>query len=223
MNVPFIVVMGVKLSNLFASAVQAAITPFLFLHVLDGSYRSMSYYFLVRAAAMLFAQPLWLRSIGVLGEKTSYHVAGALFILVICSWLLAGPHEGLLPVLLRAGVTGIATGGVLLIGQMLLPQVIDYDYRRTGLRREGVFSGVYIMVEKVSAALGIAAVGLILGWYGYEAGGATIQSSTAISGIWICLLLPAPFQALASIVLLFFKPSDGVEPRNDLMVAKAAR
>ena len=41
-------------------------------------------------------------------------------------------------------------GAVLLLGQSLLPDTMEWDYRRTGMRREGMLSAVYTMVEKLS-------------------------------------------------------------------------
>ena len=40
------------------------------------------------------------------------------------------------------------------MGQSLLPDTMEYDYRRSGLRREGAFAGAYSLVEKAGFAIG---------------------------------------------------------------------
>src|SRR3546814_5722365 len=50
----------------------------------------------------------------------------------------------------RAGGLGVTAGAVLLFGQSLLPDTMEWDYRRTGMRREGMLSAVYTIVEKLA-------------------------------------------------------------------------
>jgi len=35
----------------------------------------------------------------------------------------------------------------------MLPDTIDYYFKRTGLRREGIYSGLYSVVEKFASAV----------------------------------------------------------------------
>jgi GPH family glycoside/pentoside/hexuronide:cation symporter len=82
----------------------------------------------------------------------------------------------------------------MLIGQSLLPDTIEHDFRRTGLRREGIFSGVYTTVEKFSFAFGPAVLGLLLGalgWVEAQGGIRVEQSDQALMAIDIAMLVPA--------------------------------
>ena len=52
-------------------------------------------------------------------------------------------------------------GAVLLFGQSLLPDTMEWYYRRTGMRREGMLAAVYTIVEKLAYALGAASYNFV--------------------------------------------------------------
>ena len=68
------------------------------------------------------------------------------------------------------------------MGQSMLPDVIEYDFRRTGLRREGIFSGLYSVVEKVASTLAPSILLLTYAWFGFNAKAPT-QTEATIDGI----------------------------------------
>jgi GPH family glycoside/pentoside/hexuronide:cation symporter len=72
----------------------------------------------------------------------------------------------------------------------MVPDVIELDEKMTGERREGVYFGIFVMVGKVTGALGIALSGWSLNWFGYMEGAQ--QTANALLGIRIFFgLLPA--------------------------------
>ena len=74
------------------------------------------------------------------------------------------------------------------MGQAMLPDTMEYDVRRTGIRREGVYAGFYTTIEKFSYAAGPAIAGLLLAAAGYVASsdGFAAQPQSAIIAIYIC-------------------------------------
>ena len=94
------------------------------------------------------------------------------------------------------------------MGQSLLPDTMEYDHLRTGLRREGVFAGFYTTVEKVAAALGIALVGAILAGAGYvqSRGVDTVQPDSALLAIRLVIALLPTAVSVAALLLLFAYP-----------------
>lgn len=192
-NKPFMLLLGVKLSHLLGLSMFMASLPFLFRNVLGLSYGALGLYFLVQNISTLATQPLWLKLTRAIGKNRAYYIAVSIYFLGLASWLLAAKGEPDLLIGLRAIFTGVAAGGVLLLGQSMLPDTMQYDFQRTGLRREGVFAGVYTTVEGLSFALGPAIVGIVLGAAGYISGaGDVLQPASAQSAILICAsLLPA--------------------------------
>ena len=127
------------------------------------------------------------------------------------SWLLADTSEPLLLILLRPLGTGIAAAGILIIGQSMLPDTIEYDRRRTGLERAGVFAGIYTTAEKMAYALGPALTGFLLGTMGYVSGtqGAAIeQPPSAITAIYLTVGVAPGICLLGAMALLAFYKLD---------------
>jgi glycoside/pentoside/hexuronide:cation symporter, GPH family len=207
-NQPFLILITIKFLTLMSLGVQA-VFAFFFTYVLKLSDSYLGQYFLASSIAMIASQPLWLKLSRITGSKrNTYIIALVLSLPAFLSWLLAQPGEAALFVYLRAIVIGVAGGGAILMGQSLLPDTMEYDYRRTGLRREGIFAGFYTTVEKLSGALGVALVGAILSGAGYiqSQGVAVQQPQSAIDAIYLIMgLLPALISFFGIVALLFYR------------------
>jgi GPH family glycoside/pentoside/hexuronide:cation symporter len=196
----------VKFATLMILGVQAAF-PFFFAQVLAVKDDQLAAYFLAQQVSMLLSQFLWLFLARRLGKKLTLQIALFVLIFIGLTWLLAAAGDPFWQVLLRAIGTGVASGGVLLMGQALLPDTQEYDYLLSGLRREGLFAALYTTVEKASGAVGVAVVGWFLGFMGYVAGGGGLaaQSESAILGIRLSVGLFTPLCCgLAFLALLFY-------------------
>jgi Na+/melibiose symporter-like transporter len=114
-------------------------------------------------------------------------------------------HEPPLLAALRMAGIGIAGGGVFLMTQAMLPDAIEADRHMTGERRAGMFTGVYIVVEKLASAIGAAALGGLLSALGYlhaTEGHRVVQPERALIAIRLCVsLLPALFIVFALLAI----------------------
>lgn len=211
-NKPFVVLMGVKAANLFGVAILTAITPFFFTKILHDNYVDLGYFFLARAIALFASQPAWVWLSHRVGKKNTFQISSLLYSLCTLALLWGRPGTPLTAVLALGLLTGFFSGGLLLIGQALLPDTIEHDFRRTGLRREGVFSGVYTTIEKASFAFAAAALGVVLSTMGYiQPVGHAAEPASALRAIRLCLLIPAVCQAISSLMLLWYRIDAGEE------------
>jgi GPH family glycoside/pentoside/hexuronide:cation symporter len=206
-NKPFLLLLVIKLLQLTALAVTQAATPFLFKRVLGLSDTMLGLYFLVFYGSMILSQRVWVKSARRVGKRNIYIVATAVYGLMYLSWYFVAPGEPSWIVFLRALVLGPAAGAVLLFGQSLLPDTMEWDYRRTGLRREGMLSAIYTMVEKLSYALGATITGIVLGKSGYIQGAGAaaaniVQPPSAITAIYILASFMPMALLLASCIAL---------------------
>ena len=107
--------------------------------------------------------------------------------------------------MLQAFVAGVGGGGVFLLSQALLPDVIEHDFHKTGMRREGVLAGVYAFVEKASSALGLLALGALLTGMGYIQGirsDVGVQPQSALLAIRLATsLIPAGVALMAVLII----------------------
>lgn len=211
-NKPFMLLLIIKLLQLMALAVTQAAMPFLFKQVLQFSDTMLGLYFLVFYVSMMLSQQVWIRVGRNWGKRKVYLIATACYALAYMSWLFLQPGEPIVFTLMRAVALGMTGGAVLLFGQSLLPDTMEWDYRRTGLRREGMLSAVYTIIEKLAYALGAALTGILLGASGYvKASGnvAVTQPDSAISAIYFLASVgPMILLVLSCIALGFYDLSE---------------
>jgi GPH family glycoside/pentoside/hexuronide:cation symporter len=187
-NRPFLLLMGIKLCQLTALAVTQAAMPFLFKRVLHLSDTMLGLYFLVFYASMILFQPAWLSLSRRYGKSRLFLWVTLAYGLMYLSWLFTQSDHPLTFLFMRALGLGATAGGVLLMGQSLLPDTMEWDYRQTGQRREGVLAGLYTVVEKLAYALGAATTGIWLAHAGYiqaAAGKAVEQPASAVTAIYM--------------------------------------
>src|SRR3546814_15209350 len=97
-------------------------------------------YCLVFYSSMMLSQQLWVRLGRKAGKRKIYLIASGVYALMYVSWYFVETGEPLYLTFGRAVGLGVTAGAVLLFGQSLLPDTMEWDYRRTGMRREGMLS-----------------------------------------------------------------------------------
>ncbi len=206
-NKPFMALLGVKFVQLFGLFTSTAMSFFIIKFVLGkekpGTW--MVIFLIVSTIAQVMTIPFWRRlSLSIEKQKT-FSLAVAIFALASLTWLIANPAEPMWIFCLRAALKGFSAAGLILMAQSMLPDVIEYDYRKTGLRREGVFSGWYSFVEKVASAFAPSLLLLGYAWFGFQSK-APMQTQETIDGIRYCAaFLPCIYFGLSLIPLSFYK------------------
>jgi len=155
------------------------------------------------STSLLFI-PLWAVISRKLSKKTCYNIG--MFIVMI-GVLLFSVSGGLWPVsvaVIIMGIAGIGLSTHYIMPHSILPDVVEYDaISNNGLRREGVFSGLWTFSSKLGQAFALALNGWILSIFHYTPD--TIQTPSAILGIkLICGPFPALFYIAGIIILMRF-------------------
>lgn len=197
-NGPFAYLLAAKLCQLVGLAAMSASILFFFKEVIGGGETMLALWGLVANVASIGSMLVWPILSKRYGKVSVYCVAVALYAAFGFSWLLAGPGESTIGVLIRAVGGGVFAGGLSLMGQSLLPDTMSVDHVRTGFRREGLFAGAYSFVEKASFALGPMAVGFIFQVMGFatkgKAGGDPEAVYIAVGmlspGLYLLSILP---------------------------------
>jgi GPH family glycoside/pentoside/hexuronide:cation symporter len=174
----------------------------------------MLWYSVGHSAAALITVPLfWVRLSARIGKHRALMVATLGFMITALSWLIAEPGESAWIFGLRAFLLGTFAAGKLLLGMTLLPDIMEYDTLRTGMRREGVFSGAYSLVEKSAFALSPFVLSLVLAAFGYQGSvnnAVVQQTEEALMGIYLNIaIVPALCNLLACFVLLRYDLTEG--------------
>ena len=205
-NRPLLLLLGAKLGQLLGLATAGVTGVYFKVVILGMSYTLTTVYLVTITVVIILVLPLWSRASRKYGKRSIYMLSTAGYALVTASWLLATAEDPMSYVFVRAVFLGIFGSGVLVMGPSLLPDAVEYDYLKTGMRREATISAFYTTVEKLSFAIGPALALYILGWFGYQAGTGGMQAeqpASAITAIYIGAgLVPAALYGL-SLVFLF--------------------
>lgn len=193
-NRPFVTLIVAKFCHLVGVAVSMGSLIFLVTTVLDREAAAMGGFVLASATGSILSMPLWLTVSRRTGKRNTYLLAVACYLPALFSWLLADAAEATTVFLTRGFLTGLATGGLTLAAQAMLPDTIEHDFHRTGLRREGMFSAVYSVAEKLAAASGPFLLGMVL---------SAARGDRAI--LEAAVLIPALMTTLSAIALLFYR------------------
>ncbi len=207
-NRPFMLIIAAKVCQLVGLASLTASILFLMKNVLLQPESTVGLYVTAATIATISTMPVWVWLGKRFSKRNLYMAACLLFACLTSSWLLAGANEPLPLILLRGFCSGTFSGGLLLMGHSLLPDAIDADCKRSGIRREGVYAGAYSFVEKASMAFGPLLIGLILQAFHFKPslGKAVAQPAEALTGIYIGVaIVPALLYAISIIPLLYFR------------------
>ncbi len=204
-NGPFLIYLGVLFALRMGLTLLVAVMPFYAKYNLQAGERSLTWLLGVPILTALVLMPLWRRIVTMAGARRA----------LILAALMTG--IGLVPLFLTTRlnialaalvVVGGGVGGMLIAPDILLADVIDYDFVLHGKRREGIFVGFSNFVTRLPNPVQALLVGEILTRTGYVAG--VLQQTMAT--VWGLRVLTAGIPALAMlalVVLAWWYPLDG--------------
>jgi glycoside/pentoside/hexuronide:cation symporter, GPH family len=141
-----------------------------------------------------------------LDKRMVYLIGASCWLVVQLAIFLLRPTNiaWMIPLALLSGV-GVATA--YLIPWSMMPDVIEFDEWETGQRREGIFYGFMVFLQKTCIAIAIWLVGVTLGWSGYitptDAVAQPIQPESALFTIRL-FIGPVPALILACSLLIAY-------------------
>lgn len=204
-NRPFVVLILSKLLHITGVAVSISSLLFLVTLVLQRDAASALPFGLASTAGTLLSMPAWLGLSHRFGKRNTYIAGVAIYVPILLSWLLTGPNEAFAWFLIRGFGIGIVTGGLTLTAQAMLPDTIQYDTERSGLRREGTFTSIYSFMEKSAFAIGPLLLGLLLENSGFSpASPDTASPDTARAVLIAAAIIPAVASTASAAILRFY-------------------
>jgi len=221
----FLLVITAKLSQLIGIFGVASAGYFFILTCLQLQESALIVLSLSQTAGALIAAPILVRLSTHLGKRNTYILGGLFNIAVAMSWYLAEPGESVIAIGLRGFFLGIPFAGNVLLAMSMLTDTIDYDARRFGIRREGVYTAMYSFVEKFSGAFGPLIVGILLAQAGFDKTLAPkeAQSPEVFAAVLVGMsLIPAITTGIAIAIISFYKLDQETLERTELDDAAAA-
>ena len=210
-NRQFLCLLSVYLVQLLALGTMTAAAPYFAVHVLGQDERLIGRIFLVLLGVAVVSMPFWSAMARRHGKKRAYFAASLLY--AAASLCLLAVRPGGNPLLLYAPIAfmGLAFGAQQLLPFAMLTDVINADSNASGVRREGLLSGLWVASEKAGLAIGPLVAGLTLDATGFieSTGASVVQSAGAQDGIRMAYALIPAAVIVLSLALLRRYRSEG--------------
>lgn len=156
---------------------------------------------LVTVASLL----VWRRLAVVWGPKRAMQRSILLFAAALALFWFPSDLTGAIA---AAAAVGLGLGGILLLLDVLLSDVIDEDAVVSGARREGMYFGVHALILRLNISVQGLIHGAVLTATGYNADLA-VQPESAVLGIRLLMTAIPMAIALAALLSLHFYPLVG--------------
>ena len=166
-NRPFMRLLGAKIFQFLAFASIASTGVLYLLNVLGVGYSGQIVLAVTQNVVSALSMPLWVRLGQTLGKRRTYFIGVVLFCIGALSWLLAGKDITTFGIVWRGVISGVGSGGIILMSVSMLGDTLAYDRFVTGEGREGLLSSTIAVIEKTSFAFGVAVLGWFLHHFGY--------------------------------------------------------
>lgn len=209
-NKPFLFVISIYLFSWLGVQITASIIPYFVVNCMrlqEGDVPNVMIAVQGTALVMLF---VWSYLSKKIGKKLVYFLGMSSWIIAAAGLFFLQPNQvGLMYVM--AVMAGVGVSTAYLIPWSMIPDVIELDELQTGQRREGIFYGFMVLLQKFGLAFGLFLVGNTLQAYGFKEAviGQTslpIQPESALLAIRIAVG-PIPTVCLiAGLILIYFYP-----------------
>lgn len=208
-NRPFLLVCCIYLCSWLALQFTATILPYFVTSWMGMKKTDFQVVALIVQGTALVLIPAWSWASVRLGKKAVYFAGMAFWIVAQWGLLFLMPGQSALMFGL-AFLAGLGVSVCYLIPNAMLPDVIELDEIKTGQRREGIFFGFFVFLQKSALAIGTFVVGQVLAAAGYQSGvagsGEIVQPESALIAIRLSIG-PLPMVALLlGLVACWFYP-----------------
>jgi GPH family glycoside/pentoside/hexuronide:cation symporter len=201
-NKPFVQLMIAFILSSFSFTVLTALVPYFIQYQLNmGS--QVSFVLLV----MLVTIGVFLVPAKLVSDKINKGPAYALGLFIASLAIMTSfffPHASTPLIYAVAAVAGLGFSAQWVFPWSMLPDVVEYDEKMTGERREGIYYGLWAFLGKFTGALGVAVSGWALGLFGYIPN--VEQTVHALFGIRFFFAIVPAIVLLISLPFLIWYP-----------------
>jgi len=197
-NYPFVVLMTSYFLQALAIGVMMAGFVYYVKYAMTLPETAMNIAFPIFMVTGVIFIPVWLAVGKKLGKIRSYYIGLAIFTLSMGSLFFTSSSQ-LMIFYAQIFIAGIGFSSFQLFPFSMLPDTVEYDQLQSGMRREGIFSGMWSAGQKIAYSVGPPIVGFALALSGFVVDG--VQPESVATGVRIVFcLFPA------AMILLSFLP-----------------
>jgi GPH family glycoside/pentoside/hexuronide:cation symporter len=217
-NRPYLFVIGLYLTSWLALQLVSAVLVYYLTYYMGTPARIPVTLLAVQGTSFVFLF-VWGAVSRHYEKRVVYLIGASLWLVVQLALAAVSPDQDYLviPLAILAGA-GVAVA--YLVPWAMLPDVMELDELQTGQRREGVYYGFMVFLQKAGIGLAIWLLGIALASAGYLAPSDTVQTpvqpESALRAIRL-FIGPVPAAILAcSLILAYFYPITRAAHRRTL-------
>lgn len=188
-NRPFLLLIASYMLQSIGIGVLMAGLIYFIKHVMMLPETAMGVVFPILFGTAIVFIPVWVMVGKKLGKIRAYRIGLAIIIALLVSTFFTRASQ-LSLFYAQVFLLGIGFSSFQLFPFSMLPDTIEYDEMSSGMRREGIFSGVWASGQKMAYSVGPGIMGFALALSGFDAAGP--QGPGVETGIRVAFcLLPA--------------------------------
>lgn len=165
-NRPFLFAMGIFLFTWTTVAVIVSMLPFFVEYWLGMPDRLTEIMAVVFVSALVWL-PFWSWFAQRFSKRSAYVVGMLFWGGVQIALISLHPGTPLLLVLVLAALAGVGVSTAHIIPFSIIPDALEWDELRTGMRREGTYYSLVTLMNKVASSVAVPMALLVLDWAGY--------------------------------------------------------
>ncbi|MEH2258391.1 MFS transporter [Nostoc sp.] len=208
-NRPFLFVIGIYLCSWLGVQITASIIPYFVVNYMGLKESDVPPVLIAVQGTALLMLFVWGALSKKIGKKLVYFLGMSLWIIAAAGLFFLQPGQIVL-MYVMAVMAGIGVSTAYLIPWSMIPDVIELDELQTGQRREGIFYGFMVLLQKFGLAFGLFLVGNALQVTGFKESVAgspiPMQPESALFAIRVAVG-PIPTVCLIfGLILTYFYP-----------------
>jgi GPH family glycoside/pentoside/hexuronide:cation symporter len=199
-NFPFLMLMSSYFFQALAAGILMAGFIFYVKYAMELPETAMEIVFPIFLVTAIIFIPVWLQIGKWLGKITAYRIGLLFYAVMLGSLFFTGP-DNVISLYVQVFLVGIGFSSFQLFPFSMLPDTIEYDEMQSGLRREGIFSGMWSSSQKIAYSLGPPIIGITLGLFGYVEG-SDVQPDSVSFGVRVVFCIVTGVALLISFLPL---------------------
>ena len=220
-NFPFVMLMTSYFFQALAVGVMMAGFVYYVKYAMDLPETAMNVAFPIFLVTGILFIPVWLAVGKRLGKIRSYRIGLVFFAVMMGSLFFTSPSM-LWLFYIQIFLAGIGFSSFQLFPFSMLPDTVEYDQMQSGLRREGIFSGMWSAGQKIAYSVGPPIVGFALSLSGFVAEGVQPESLNVGVRAVFCLF-PAVMILLSFVPFIRYTLTEQEFERIKARIAEQSR
>ncbi|MBD2356069.1 MFS transporter [Tolypothrix sp. FACHB-123] len=166
-NRPFLFVIGIYLCSWLGVQITASIIPYFVVYCMRLPEADVPTTMIAVQGTALIMLFFWSNLSKKVGKKVVYFLGMILWIIAAAGLYFLQPGQ-ITIMYIMAVMAGFGVSTAYLVPWSMIPDVIELDELQTGQRREGIFYGFMVLLQKFGLAFGLFLVGNALQAYGFK-------------------------------------------------------